>query len=89
MVSGTGNVLARLRRRLANGTTTQQDINITFGSTFESKVADFNALPSNTTHYILEVYTYPNPTVIRLDSVKLYDVTDSVAIDAQATAVRV
>ncbi|WVW77274.1 tail protein [Stenotrophomonas phage vB_SmaS_Bhz55] len=86
-VSGAYNLMARLRRRFVDGTTGQQDINLTFGTSFETKVAEFNAQPSNTTQYILELYCYPNAAVVRVDSVKLYDVTDAAAISAQATAV--
>lgn len=89
-LDGSGNMMVRLRRRLQNGSTGQQDVStiFDFDSGYRTHVFDFNALPNDASHYIVEAYCYPNPSVVSIDSIRLYDVTDSVAISAQATAVQ-
>ncbi len=54
---------------------------------FETRSFDFDAFNSGIDAWRLNVYAYPDNGQVRVDSVQVYDITDQVANDANASAI--
>jgi predicted phage tail protein len=90
-MSGSGNVLFRLFRKLEDGSVNAyNDIYIPGGGATNAWAdynLDFPACPANTIGVFLRVYVHPNAGTVDFDKIELRNVTGEVAANAAASAV--
>ena len=87
LISGSGGILCRIFNSKTAGTYTQTQAVVTRKDGFETLTVDIPALPANTTDARLLFYVYPSATVVAVDSIAVYDVTDETVGSANASAV--
>jgi len=85
---GANNLMVRMYRRSVAGQQSNQDLRAVFAvAAFETRTFDFDAFNSGIDAWRLNVYAYPDNGQVRLDSVQVYDITDQLANDANASAI--
>ena len=86
-VSGAFNLMARLTRiNTTTGNSASQDVQITVTEVFANYAVDFTELADNIGAIQFRLYCFPNNASVRVDKVELYDITDQVASEANASA---
>lgn len=87
---GANNLMVRMYRRSVAGQQSNQDLRAVFAvAAFETRTFDFDAFNSGIDAWRLNVYAYPDNGQVRVDSVQVYDITDQLANDANASAISV
>jgi hypothetical protein len=85
---GANNLMVRMYRRSVAGQQSNQDLRAVFAvAAFETRTFDFDAFNSGIDAWRLNVYAYPDNGQVRVDSVQVYDITDQLANDANASAI--
>lgn len=85
---GANNLLVRMYRKNAAGQQSYQDLRAVFAvEAFETRSFDFDAFNSGIDAWRLNLYVHPDNGQVRVDSVQVYDITDQVANDANASAI--
>ncbi|MBM9914353.1 MULTISPECIES: host specificity factor TipJ family phage tail protein [Stenotrophomonas] len=85
---GANNLMVRMYRRSVAGQQSNQDLRAVFAvEAFETRTFDFDAFNSGIDAWRLNVYAYPDNGQVRVDSVQVYDITDQLANDANASAI--
>ncbi|HAT1650010.1 TPA: DUF1983 domain-containing protein [Klebsiella oxytoca] len=87
LISGSGGILCRIFNSKTAGTYTQTQAVVTRKDGFETLTVDIPALPATTTDARIAFYVYPSATVVVVDSIAVYDVTDETAGSANASAI--
>ncbi|NRG22204.1 TipJ family phage tail tip protein [Klebsiella michiganensis] len=87
LISGSGGILCRIFNSKTAGTYTQTQAVVTRKDGFETLTVDIPALPATTTDARIAFYVYPSATVVAVDSIAVYDVTDETVGSANASAV--
>ncbi|HEJ8258644.1 TPA: DUF1983 domain-containing protein [Klebsiella oxytoca] len=87
LISGSGGILCRIFNSKTAGTYTQTQAVVTRKDSFETLTVDIPALPATTTDARIAFYVYPSATVVVVDSIAVYDVTDETAGSANASAI--
>ena len=84
-VSGSMNLMMRLERRnRETGVTGNNDKRQTLSGSFATYVFEFDPVDATIGSVRLWAYNFPDPGVIRIDRVELYDVTDQLSSEANA-----
>lgn len=87
-VSGAMNFMVRRFNYLGNVAGTYENRQFSATDTWATYAAEFNAPSSATVDgSVFALYCYPNASVIQIDYIAIYDITDAVAIDANTSAV--
>ncbi|HBV5503808.1 TPA: DUF1983 domain-containing protein [Klebsiella aerogenes] len=87
-VSGAMNFMVRRFNYLGNVAGTYENRQISATDTWATYAAEFSAPSSATVDgSVFALYCYPNASVIQIDYIAIYDITDAVAIDANTSAV--
>jgi len=85
-VSGAMNLMMRLERRnRETGATNNNDKTLTLTTSFATYTVDFDAVDATVGSVRLWAYCWPNVAAIRIDRVELYDVTEQVTGEANAS----
>ncbi|WP_414651483.1 TipJ family phage tail tip protein [Klebsiella michiganensis] len=87
LISGSGGILCRIFNSKTAGTYTQTQAVVTRKDGFETLTVDIPALPATTTDARIAFYVYPSATVVAVDSIAVYDVTDETVGSANASAI--
>ncbi|ENR9724778.1 carbohydrate binding domain-containing protein [Klebsiella aerogenes] len=87
-VSGAMNFMVRRFNYQGNVAGTYENRQFSAMETWATYAAEFSALSSATVDgSVFALYCYPNASVIQIDYIAIYDITDAVAIDANTSAV--
>ncbi|HBV9730552.1 TPA: DUF1983 domain-containing protein [Klebsiella aerogenes] len=87
-VSGAMNFMVRRFNYLGNVAGTYENRQFSATDTWATYAAEFSAPSSATVDgSVFALYCYPNASVIQIDYIAIYDITDAVAIDANTSAV--
>lgn len=87
-VSGAMNFMVRRFNYLGNVAGTFENRQFSATDTWATYAAEFSAPSSATVDgSVFALYCYPNASVIQIDYIAIYDITDAVAIDANTSAV--
>ncbi|HDU4034820.1 TPA: TipJ family phage tail tip protein [Klebsiella aerogenes] len=87
-VSGAMNFMVRRFNYLGNVAGTYENRQFSATDTWATYTAEFSAPSSATVDgSVFALYCYPNASVIQIDYIAIYDITDAVAIDANTSAV--
>ncbi|MCT4773706.1 carbohydrate binding domain-containing protein [Klebsiella aerogenes] len=87
-VSGAMNFMVRRFNYLGNVAGTYENRQFSATDTWATYAAEFSAPSSAAVDgSIFALYCYPNASVIQIDYIAIYDITDAVAIDANTSAV--
>ncbi|MDU9143645.1 carbohydrate binding domain-containing protein [Klebsiella aerogenes] len=87
-VSGAMNFMVRRFNYLGNVAGTYENRQFSATDTWATYTAEFSASSSATVDgSVFALYCYPNASVIQIDYIAIYDITDAVAIDANTSAV--
>lgn len=87
-VSGAMNFMVRRFNYLGNVAGTYENRQFSATDTWATYAAEFSAPSSATVDgSVFALYCYPNVSVIQIDYIAIYDITDAVAIDANTSAV--
>lgn len=87
-VSGAMNFMVRRFNYLGNVAGTYENRQFSATDTWATYSAEFSAPSSATVDgSVFALYCYPNASVIQIDYIAIYDITDAVAIDANTSAV--
>ncbi len=87
-VSGAMNFMVRRFNYLGNVAGTYENCQFSATDTWATYAAEFSAPSSATVDgSVFALYCYPNASVIQIDYIAIYDITDAVAIDANTSAV--
>lgn len=87
-VSGAMNFMVRRFNYLGNVAGTYENRQFSATDTWATYAAEFSAPSSATVDgSVFALYCYPNESVIQIDYIAIYDITDAVAIDANTSAV--
>jgi len=87
-VSGARNFMVRRFNYLGNVAGTYENCQFSATDTWATYAAEFSAPSSATVDgSVFALYCYPNASVIQIDYIAIYDITDAVAIDANTSAV--
>lgn len=87
-VSGAMNFMVRRFNYLGNVAGTYENRQCSATDTWATYAAEFSAPSSATVDgSVFALYCYPNASVIQIDYIAIYDITDAVAIDANTSAV--
>ncbi|EIV6184066.1 TipJ family phage tail tip protein [Klebsiella aerogenes] len=87
-VSGAMNFMVRRFNYLGNVAGTYENRQFSATDTWATYAAEFSAPSSATVDgSVFALYCYPNASVIQIDYITIYDITDAVAIDANTSAV--
>lgn len=85
-VSGAMNLMMRLERKnRETGATNNNDKTLILTTSFASYTVDFDAVDTTVGSVRLWAYCWPNVAAIRIDRVELYDVTDQLSGEANAS----
>lgn len=87
LISGSGGILCRIFNSKTAGTYTQTQAVVTRKDGFETLTVDIPTLPATTTDARIAFYVYPSATVVAVDSIAVYDVTDETVGSANASAI--
>ncbi|HDU5815321.1 TPA: carbohydrate binding domain-containing protein [Klebsiella aerogenes] len=87
-VSGAMNFMVRRFNYLGNVAGTYENRQFSATDTWATYAAEFSTPSSATVDgSVFALYCYPNASVIQIDYIAIYDITDAVAIDANTSAV--
>lgn len=87
-VSGAMNFMVRRFNYLGNVAGTYENRQFSATDTWATYTAEFSAPSSATVDgSVFALYCYPNASVIQIDYIAIYDITDALAIDANTSAV--
>ncbi|HEC0401734.1 TPA: carbohydrate binding domain-containing protein [Klebsiella aerogenes] len=87
-VSGAMNFMVRRFNYLGNVVGTYENRQFSATDTWATYAAEFSAPSSATVDgSVFALYCYPNASVIQIDYIAIYDITDALAIDANTSAV--
>lgn len=87
-VSGAMNFMVRRFNYQGNVAGTYENRQFSATDTWATYAAEFSAPSSATVDgSVFSLYCYPNASVIQIDYIAIYDITDAVAIDANTSAV--
>ncbi|QDR55182.1 DUF1983 domain-containing protein [Klebsiella aerogenes] len=87
-VSGAMNFMVRRFNYLGNVAGTYENRQFSATDTWATYAAEFSAPSSATVDgSVFALYCYPNASVIQIDYIAIYDITDALAIDANTSAV--
>ncbi|EPY8414700.1 phage tail tip fiber protein, partial [Klebsiella aerogenes] len=87
-VSGAMDFMVRRFNYLGNVAGTYENRQFSATDTWATYAAEFSAPSSATVDgSVFALYCYPNASVIQIDYIAIYDITDAVAIDANTSAV--
>ncbi|WP_435577272.1 carbohydrate binding domain-containing protein [Klebsiella aerogenes] len=87
-VSGAMNFMVRRFNYLGNVAGTYENRQFSATDTWATYAAEFSAPSSAAVDgSVFALYCYPNASVIQIDYIAIYDITDAVAIDANTSAV--
>lgn len=87
-LSGAMNFMVRRFNYLGNVAGTYENRQFSAADTWATYAAEFSAPSSATVDgSVFALYCYPNASVIQIDYIAIYDITDAVAIDANTSAV--
>ncbi|HBT2486623.1 TPA: DUF1983 domain-containing protein [Klebsiella aerogenes] len=87
-VSGAMNFMVRRFNYLGNVAGTYENRQFSATDTWATYAAEFSAPSSATVDgSVFALYCYPNASVIQIDYIAIYDITDAVAINANTSAV--
>ena len=85
-VSGAMNLMMRLERKnRETGATNNNDKTLILTTSFATYTVDFDAVDTTVGSVRLWAYCWPNVAAIRIDRVELYDVTDQLSGEANAS----
>lgn len=85
--AGTYNLLCRLYRVTVGGATAYEDKNFVLTSSWTTITADYAMTPSDVDSVYIHLYNHPVNGTIVIDSVTLFDITDSLNNSANASAI--
>ncbi|WP_235891692.1 DUF1983 domain-containing protein [Klebsiella spallanzanii] len=87
LISGSGGILCRIFNSKTANTYTQTQAYVTKTGAFETLTVNLSVLPESATDARIAFYAYPSATVVAIDSIAVYDVTDEIASSTNASAI--